>query len=368
MLGLFSEERLASALIDYRYDVWVHGSVVRASGLGAIASSPETRRRGLVRTLLAEHLRRLRNEGVVLSLLYPFKFAFYRRLGWGIGARLVEAKVPPADLAAFGRPVGRIRRLIYGEKGRVHPAEGETVESATDILERIYSTQAPAYNLAARRTPENWLSVFELTHGRRHVFGWEDAAGVAGGYVALRVPRDEDMQNLVIREIFALTPEAWRGLLHFLAGHEAQNKNLVFTLPLGHPLFDVLDNPKIAGSKLAPGPMARVVDVASLLEARGTDVSLEGSCRLGVRDTLAPWNDGVFEVTSEGGQVRVGRLTGDSAPDLEMDVDIFSSLAVGVRPLSDYLAFGLVTGCPGAGLDFAHALFPSRAAWHVEFY
>lgn len=396
MLGVFSEGKLAAALMEFPFEVWLLGRLVEAVGVATIASAPETRRSGLVRELMAGHLRRLRDEGVGLSLLYPFSFAFYERLGWSLAAQRVELKIPPAEFAAYGRRVGRIRQLIYAEKELFQPLGGETEESAIATLDRVYEREAARFNLAARRTAEYWRNrVLQVDEGRRFVFVWEDDAGEVRGHVISRVTEEKDMAPLVVREIISTTPDGWRGLFFFLSCHESQHKHVRFVLPAGSPLLDLFGNPRLEESKVSPGVMARIVDVKRLLEARGVDgrstvdtgqgkasIPLRGSCLIRVHDQLAPWNNGTFAVRCDGRAVTVREVkAGDSmagvaatidettaAPDLDIDIGILSRVAVGARSLGDILEFGLATGRPGLGLDFALGFFPARPIWHSEYY
>lgn len=207
------------------------------------------------------------------------------------------------------------------------------------------------------------------------------------------------MAPLVVREIISTTPDGWRGLFFFLSCHESQHKHVRFVLPAGSPLLDLFGNPRIEESKVSPGVMARIVDVKRLLEARGVggegggaaSIPLRGSCLIRVHDQLAPWNDGTFAVRCDGRAVTVREVkAGDSvagtvgaagaadvaaaagettaAPDLDIDIGILSRVAVGARSLGDILEFGLATGRPGPGLDFALSFFPARPIWHPEYY
>jgi len=390
MLGLFEDGQLVAALMDLRFDAWLDGRLVKANGIGAVVSAPEVRRRGLVRALFAEHLRQLRDEGVVLSLLYPFRFDFYRRMGWGLAARMPEFKIPTAQFADYGRPTGRVRRIIYSEKGVAHPAPGETVTSVVSKLNPVYEAGASAFNLAVRRDAGRWGQLFELPRGRRHIYVWEDDSGQVQGYVALRAP-DGDRSDLLIREIFADTPDAWRGLFHFLRCHDSQNSRVAVALPPEHPALDLLADPRAFElGKWTTGPMARVVDVAGLLRAK-TQAMVErsgptagrgagpGSCVIKIEDGLAPWNDGCWTVSSDGETAKVDKTptgpaggtdptTPEVAIDLRMDISAFSTLAAGARRVEDLLPFGLAAGRPGPGLEFAQGLFSTRPIWHTEYY
>jgi len=67
-----------------------------------------------------------------------------------------------------------------------------------------------------------------------------------------------------------------------------------------------------------------------------------------------------------GGQAQPGRA--GKEPDLDIGVGILSRVAVGARSLADVLTFGLATGRPDPGLDFAQRLFPAAPVWHPESY
>ncbi len=398
LLGLYEKGELGAALMDLRFEVWLDGRLVPGSGIGGVASAPETRRRGLVRALLAAHLEELNEEGVVLSMLYPFKFSFYHRFGWGYAARCVEARMAPSQFAEYGRPVGRVRRLLYADKGGVQPLAGETMDSLIAKLNPIYEVGASAYNLGVRRRREQWGQAFQMRAGRRHVFAWDAGDGEVKGYLMLRVPDERDHTDLIVREIFALTPDAWRGLFWFLANHDSQNNSIMATLPVEHPLLGLLADPRtvtFGRFGTGAGPMARVVNVERLLAVKATGVAAGPAaevgaapdagrrvpgCSIRVRDELAPWNDGVFAVRCEGDKVTVTKGVGlpensggataatGAVADLSLDIDAFSRLAAGAATVADLAAFGLAEVRPGPGLEFAAGLFPTRPIWHVEYY
>lgn len=375
MYGAFADGRLAAALLDYRFDLRVNGGVVKSNGIGMLASNPETRRRGLVREMIAGHLRQLHEQGVVLSLLYPFAYSFYARLGWGMAARGIEVKAAPREFAAHGRQVGTVRRLLYSEKDVMELADGQTIESVTRILDDIYRAETTWTNLAALRTDADWLRTLKVTRGRRFVYTWEDDAGIIQGYVIVMVRAEDYPGDLYIREIVARTPEAWRGLFFFLSCYDSNMRFISVTLPVEHPLPDMLDNPRVETSKLSPQVMARAVDVGVLLTSRGTaGCDTPGTCLIAVRDRFAPWNQGVWRVAFDGRAVTAELVSTELVPvateqvDLETDINGFSQLAVGYRPLAEMLRWGLVRGRPGAGTEFAAKLFPQRQVWHAEYY
>lgn len=365
--GIFADGRLAAALIDRRFGVNVNGAFVTANGIGMVASSPETRRRGLVRDMLAWHLEQLKQEGVVLSLLYPFNFRFYNRMGWGFASRLLQATIPVQEFTGYGRDVGRMRRLMTCDKNGLYPEPGMTKEQVIEAINGVFARAASIYNLAALREPRDWDRVLSVDESRRYVYVWESPEGRVEGYYAGMTRGDEYPNQLRVRDLWACTPDAWRGLFWFLSGHGAHIKNVRLMLPPAHQLIEVLTNPRIEG-KLEHGPMARAVDVTSLLQSRGTAGLVPGRCVIRVIDELAAWNDGRFAVAFDGSAVQATKLADAGDADLTAPVDVFTQLSVGLRSVDDMIRFGLIQTTPGHGLEFARALFPARPIWHPEYY
>ena len=368
MFGLLIDGKPAVGLLDLRFRVNLGGRLVTTNGISMVASSPEVRRRGLVRRLLAQHLADLRDDGVPLSLLYPFQFRFYNRLGWALGGRMLRVKVPPKEFAGYGRPVGRVRQVLHVEKDDLRPTEGETLASVMAALDKVYSQGVGQWGLMAAREEVNWRRNLEIFgDGGHYVFLWETDAGVPEGYVILRRRKTGDLVDLYCREMAAVSPDAWRGLFFFLSCHDAHVKHVVMDLPSDHHILELLVDPLVEG-KPVPAPMARAVDVAALVSARGAPADLSGELTLAVDDSLAPWNAGVFRVRCSGGEVEAAQAADAGPADVSAPIDVLSQMLVGTRGLDDMLHFGLVTARPGPGLELARRLLPARPIWHREYY
>ena len=368
-LGLLVDGKLAVGLLDRRFRVNVGGRLVAANGIGLVASASETRRRGLVRQLFARHLADLRDEGVALSLLYPFQFRFYNRLGWGLGGRKLRVKVPPKEFAGYGESVGRVRQVFFAEKGEARPVGGETMEGVIATLDAVYRQGLDHWALMADREEADWRAHKLRVNGpgRQYVFVWETDAGVPEGYVSLFNNESGYEVDLQCSEIAAVSPDAWRGLFFFLSCHDAHVKRVVMDLPSDHQILELLVDPLVEG-KPDHSPMARAVDVAALLSARGAPAESSGELTLAVDDDLAPWNDGTFRVRCSGGEVDAAKVEDVGSADLSAPIDVLSQMLVGTRSVDDMLRFGLVKAKPGPGLELARRLLPARPVWHREYY
>src|SRR5205085_11492457 len=108
----------------------------------------------------------------------------------------------------------------------------------------------------------------------RHVPKW--AAGVSSG-------------RMNATEVMAVTPQAARELWRYLCDMEWVETVFAQFLPLDHPLFFILANPRTMSMRLGDSLWVRLVDVGAALSARtyGGDEALV----FDVRDDFCKWNN-----------------------------------------------------------------------------
>lgn len=343
-------------LLDFACNT--NGAPVPAGGIAAVASAPEYRGRGHVRALMRSCLEVLRDRGVPLALLYPFDYAFYRRFGWELSARVARYTVPVDHLRAAARDLAAVRRLEDADL----PAVAE-----------VYAVAAAPHNLTVRRSPEWFRDRVFSFYGHRPgtVFVAEGDGGVEG-YVSFRIDTEGDKGGrLLVRELVALTARARRSLLSILYAHRAQAREARITLPVTDPLATELPNPqgRDVTVELLSQVMARVVDWPAAFSARPLLEPAAGALTAGVRDAFAPWNDGVWRLVAEEARLRAER--DGSSPDLEADIRTWSQLYAGFwgdRPVSRAARYGHVAVNRPEALPLADAIFAGLEPWHPDYY
>lgn len=366
--GLFEDGELLSACKHYFFDLRVGEAFVPAAGLAAVATPPEHRRRGLVRELLRESLREYRDDGLVLSALWPFKHPFYAQFGWRTGDRRAVHECEPGALS-FARddPVGRFRRLDEDDWRR---------------LDSVYDAHSAPYNLVQDRREEWWRK--RVFHGWRtdpYVYGWE-CDGEIRGYLVYNVASNGD-KHLRVQEYAYADREARRSLLRFLADHDSQVSKVRFTTPANEMALDLVPDPSSVRIEVEAGPMVRLVDVERALEgyapaadgtgnapadgagntpADGTETAT-ADVTIAVADDLAAWNDDVFRVAADDGEVTVERT--DATPEVTLGVGALSQLYVGYRSVDDLVRTGDLDVSPAAR-DALRDLFPASPCYLRE--
>ncbi|MCL5040629.1 MAG: GNAT family N-acetyltransferase [Firmicutes bacterium] len=344
----FDSGRMASCLLIHPLTVWMGQTHVPMGGIGGVATRAEYRRQGLSAGLLRHALQTMKEQGLVISSLFPFSFPFYRRLGWEVGGETLQYRLPVTALAPWLKYPGEVRRVLP-QTDDLRP------------LEASYNQAAQSRNLGVVRPTKDWRKLFfGFDKDESNVYQWSPASGQPEGYLSYRFERPPGAteRTLVLREFVALTDGAWRGLLGFLAGHDAQAREILWPhAPVEDPLRFYLENPRIQ-VQLMPRFSFRIVDVQGALAVLSYPVNVRATLSLKIADPTAPWNDGIFQVEFNQGQARVKRAAGE--PDLSLDIQAFSQIFDGFLSARQLATLGRLTARDRRVLPLVDSLFGGR--------
>lgn len=298
----------------YDFTARIRGEFHHTGGVSAVASPPESRRKGYIGDLLGELHREFREESIAFAVLWPFKYAFYRRFGYAMTNKSLSTSIAPTELDdVVPDPAGSFRRLDaddYAELDGVH---------------RAWATEA----LGLRRTEGWWrYRAFQGWRKDPYVYGWEDDEGTLRGYLFYVVEEDGDDKRMDVHELAAVDEEARGQLLRFCRDHDSQVDSVRIRSHVDETrLLDRLSDPRAAEMTLRPGPMVRIVDLDAAVDALSFPEEGTGSVTLAVDDEHCDWNDGTFELTvgDDGATCR----RSDHEADVSLDIGVLSQLAVG---------------------------------------
>ncbi|HEX2864677.1 MAG TPA: GNAT family N-acetyltransferase, partial [Deinococcales bacterium] len=288
---------------------------------------PEARRQGLVERLLLASLEHMRARGQVVSMLYPFKAAFYRRYGWEVVAFLDQAKLNAADLRAFARGRREANPLRRMADPRARWRE----------LEPDYERYAAGFNGMVHRDEDRWTERL-LAPGR------EAVAWPGHGYVVYSVKGAEAK----VHELVALDLEAKREILAHLGQLDSMSPTVALDLVPGFDLHWLEGAPSPTVTR-APTFMARVVDLPALVPAYRFRPGGAESFDLRVTDDAAPWNAGDWTLSlDEDGRGRLQPAAASATPELTVPIQALSAALFGGAALERLAAAGRVEAAPEA--------------------
>ncbi len=334
---------LVAAHASYPYGSFpVPGARTAVAGLTWVGVHPGHRRRGLLRSMIDEHVARSLARGEAVSALFAAEPAIYGRFGYGLAAHELKLTIPR----------GAALRDVAG-------AESLTVRFDLADLERHGPIVAALHDAVdrpgwARRDERQQASFFhdpevERGGGESRRIAVVERDGSPVGYALFRrVPTWEaagPRGTVKVREVHVADPAAARALWGVLLDLDLMAKVEVGTLAVDDPLLGLLVDQRATEPRWSDNLWVRLLDVPAALAARRyaapVDVVLE------VRDTMLPANAGRWHLS--GGPAGAQVHATDAAADLALDVRELGAAYLGGISLAGLAAAGLVTErTPGA--------------------
>lgn len=252
------------------------GADVPMRGIAGVSVAPEHRQRGVADAMMRELLSWMRDRGDALTMLYAFKLGYYRRFGYGLCERAEQLRARPSQL-----PASRLR---------AHVAEMVPARDL-DAVRALYERSREGTTGPLTRD-DYWWEHRSLKSAPEGAVYRDPATGEATGYALWKVPEQPEYprQEMHVRELVALTPEAHAGLLGFLAAQGDQYAMVSLWTPPGSSMHWLVEHGLVdapaAWSTSDPmgavhaGAMARLVDVAAALRLHPS------ASRTGLRETF----------------------------------------------------------------------------------
>lgn len=319
----------------------LRGTVLPMAGVASVASHPLARRQGHVRELMHRLLDEMRDEGHLLSALYPFRPSFYERFGYvGVPAPRT-ATFAVADLAPLLR-TDLPGELNWERTGTGYPEYSAFLERC--LRERHGFSVFPEYRRVRVRDADNrWLVSARVD-------------GATDGLLTYRI--EEHGGTLEADDLLAASPFGRALLLQFLARHVDQvDRVSVIVAADDLPELWLTDLGVVCETRVTlpdhSAPMVRLLSVDALA-GLATGV---GCCRIEL--TGDRWLAGSYLLDGTTGrlEIRSGASGGVNPPTATLTAAGLSALAYGVLDPAEVVVRGLGTVPVDAAVELRR-LFP----------
>ena len=291
LMGAFHEGKLIAGMELFNYKCNYCGNLINALVLDGICSQPEHRRMGGVRAIFDEIGRAAVENDVTVGFLSPFSISYYEKFGFANLNRTFAIKVPFHNL-------GHIPR-----NNDVELYTGEQFEELCELHNKcVFKENLMTIRDDRRQFCENPLENTDYTYIHRIPSGEED------GYARFKVNRPYE---LVVSELFVLTPDALKGIIGFLRNYDGIVKTLVVNKQYqGSPFSCLADRIDGIAYECDGKIAARIYNLKKLLECNAYPQE-HGKFSILSLDELEQ-NKGIFDVEYENGKATVTqRADGD---------------------------------------------------------
>jgi len=325
-IGLVGADRMHAAFEDgevvggagaFTFDLSVPGATLPCAGVTVVGVYPTHRRRGILRAMMRAQLDDVHERGESIAALWASEETIYGRFGYGLAGWCGEVNIP-RDRGSFAQPLerrGRVRAVTLDEAVELFPPVWEAFRAQRP---GVFARTETWWRERTLRTPEDQkatpkrLVALELDGSVQAYAVYKTTAGFEG-FVS--------NAKLEVVEAIGATPQATAEIWRYLLDVDWMGTISAALIPLDHPLFLLLANPRRARYLRWDSLWMRLVDVGAALSGRS--YAGDGSIVLEVRDAFCPWNEGRWKL--EGGTAE----RTEAAPELALDVDALGSAYLG---------------------------------------
>ena len=315
--GAFSEDgKIMARIINNHFESRLDGQRIMNGGIGAVSTLPEYRNTGAVKAIFEKLIPEAYRRGEIISTLYPFNHAFYRKFGYETVRWLDHYEFAPAVLSGY---------RFSGVAELWKP--GDPVEEYTALYNRF----ADHFNLAMYRDDRMMLNRVQGEYYKDRKFCYlfrENGKAVA--YLIFQDVRNDPAAILTVQDLAWDGREGFYAILGFLARFTADYGTIRLFLPSCLELLSVIQTPRAYDIQQTASQsyMIRAVNAKRLLEIMKKPDDSKFVIRV-EGDMQIPENNGTWAVDGAGAELT------DEKPDLTVSIQALGQMAAGAVSLAE---------------------------------
>ena len=316
--GAFSDGgKMMARIINNHYETRLDGQRIPNGGIGAVSTLPEYRNTGSVKAIFEKLIPEAYRNGEIISTLYPFNHAFYRKFGYETVRWRDQYEFAPAVLSSY---------RFSGTADLWKP--GDPVNEYTALYNRF----ADGFNLAMYRDDTAMLDAHikgEYYKDRKFCYLLRET-GKPVAYLIFQDIRNNPAAILDIKDMAWDGRDGFYAILGFLARFSADYGMIRLFLPSCLQLLSVIQTSRAYDIQqtATQSYMIRAVNVRRLLEI----IKKPDGSRFVIRvegDMQIPENNGTWAVCGSSAELT------DEVPDLTVSIQALGQMAAGAVSLAE---------------------------------
>ena len=323
-MGIFDGDKLASATISKGFTSRIFGQTVPSAGISCVVSSPQYRNKGYINQLLSHVIKTDYSEGKLFSALYPFRFQFYEKFGYGSLGAANQYIFRPTDIREPRRSEGQFVSF-------------DGTETQLNDLFSINNKWVKSYDFGIiSEAPSVQIFNKMIEKDKHHIFLHYGKKRNCDGCIRFKFNTVKPFYiQLIIVKYAWENPKIFKALLYFLWTHRDQCKEIEWTTPANIPLSWVMDDQRIT-HKIIYNWMARPLHVKQLIEMKISKQPLQERLIFSIQDEIISENSGTYII--DGISVKKESFSNKNTIPLH----VFSSLLFGGISLKEATLAGLI--------------------------
>jgi predicted acetyltransferase len=260
--GMFEGEKLIAVMRLFDFTMNYFGKMIPASGIGFLGVHLMHKKEKCAKAMVEFYEKLYRSRGIPIGLLLPFRPDFYNKMGYGIGTKMNQYRLPANRIPAyFGH--SDIRYVEIDDIKKILDCHSRVAEKTHGMIIKINDEIRDLVN-----DPYN------------KIIGHYDGKGNITGYIVFKFQNAKEdnytINNIYIKELIYENTDVLKKLLGFLRKQEDQVNLVIFNTEDEHFHY-LFDNPlndslnyipygNLESNTQAVGVMYKIFDIKKAFE------------------------------------------------------------------------------------------------------
>jgi predicted acetyltransferase len=315
----------------------IRGRPVKIAGVSGVATEPNHRRVGLVRSIFQQVFPRMREEGMVLSILDPFYIPFYEKFGYAVAESRTRHQFNPREFRDIEEDSGLVSREL------TDPKESDLILEVEKTMSRFGSRLFHFKRSVERAIKQNQFYILE-----------EGSEPVAS--VGFSVSRKNSNRHLKAYLSYFKSCEYFRPIVNLVSQYAVNSEQVIWYCDNQAPVRLFTKHHDAVTTQEAGSMMMRVIDFEGYCRSIAVPETAEKGVHLTLKDEHCDWNSGTYELRPEGGRLECERVA-PTSPEIKLDTLGISRVISGLNAPTTLRGLGLID-CSKQTASKLEALFP----------
>ncbi|MHA1926619.1 MAG: GNAT family N-acetyltransferase [Candidatus Thorarchaeota archaeon] len=269
----------------------IRGKPLRYGGVWGVGTDPQYRKQGMIAALVAESFSRMKEEGIVLSILDPFFPPFYEKFGYAQAESRVVHTFKNDNLKSAKATAGISTRVLddVSESKKVLRVQ----ESMARFGSRVFFQKESLEN--------------QIKKGHYHIF---ERNGEPVGEIKFRFKKVADWEfNLVISTTSYTSIDILPSIIDLVAKYSSNAREVKWYCDPEIPITYFMKDPDDAPVTTSGRMMMRVTDFQGYCSSIRVPSNATDSIVIELEDRLCDWNAGTYGIHPTNGDLKVDSVT-----------------------------------------------------------
>lgn len=226
--GMFEDDKLIAVMRLFDFEMNVYGKMMTVSGLGFLGVHLMHKKERVAKAMVDFYEEVYKKRNINFGLLLPFRPDFYKKMGYGHGAKMNQYRISTERIPAyFGK--SDCRYVKVEDFNKLLDCHARVTRNTHGMIMKFGDEIRDLY-----------------TDEFNRIIGSYDENGNINGYMVFKFQNGKDgnytINNIYMRELTYETPEVLRKLLGFLRKQEDQVKLVIFNTE-DENFYYLFDNP-----------------------------------------------------------------------------------------------------------------------------